>query len=225
MIKVNQINSSIESEKFSLVDIATFVVGDVAEDRVVDVETCLRLKDQMSSKISVYPHGSLKDPERLREVVDLLSPDFIEFSVIDPEKTMASEAQIESLEKLEIDKIANGLFIMKDEMTLLDRTSHLDALVGAGVKYFQVELESLVDPNFRISAAGRRKISEFCSKYPVIVGDNLGSVSGYPRLGQCGYYLNLCSSNGRSYDYSQRSYSLPAAMKVVRQCAGSWNTQ
>lgn len=225
MIKVNQINSPVESEKFSLVDIATFVVGDVAEDRVVDVETCLRLKDQMSSKLSVHPHGSLKDPERLQELVELLSPDFIEFNVIDPEKAVASQAQIESLEKLKIDKIANGLFILKDEMTLLDRTSHLDALERAGVKYFQVELESLVDPGFRISAAGRRRISEFCSKYPVIVGDNLSSVSSYPRLGQCGYYLNLSSSNGQSYDYSQISYSLPAAMRVVRQYAASWNSQ
>ncbi|WZB76170.1 hypothetical protein WJ972_09995 [Achromobacter insuavis] len=69
-----------------------------------------------------------------------------------------SLAQLDALSRLDVGKIANGLFLLKDDLSLLDRASHMDALVRAGVELFQIEVESLLDPEARIGPKVRARI-------------------------------------------------------------------
>lgn len=75
-----------------------------------------------------------------------------------PGKTELSLAQLDALSRLDVGKIANGLFLLKDELSLLDRAAHMDALVRAGVELFQIEVESLLDPEVRIGPKVRARI-------------------------------------------------------------------
>ncbi|MFT4210393.1 MAG: hypothetical protein QM626_00860 [Microbacterium sp.] len=108
----------------------------------------------------------------------------------------------------------NGLFLLKDDLSLLDRSDHLDALMTAGVAYFQIEVDSLTDPGNRIPARDRARIAAFCDRYPVILTDVFAFPG--PDVDQRGTYLNLGAAADVAYDHSQRRFSAAAARRAIR---------
>lgn len=72
---------------------------------------------------AIHPVGGVDDIGFCREIIEELKPRYLEFTVVDPEKTESSLAQLDALSRLDVGKIANGLFLLKDELSLLDRAS------------------------------------------------------------------------------------------------------
>lgn len=165
---------------------------------------------------AVHPVGGVDDIGFCREIIAELKPRYLEFTVVDPEKTELSLAQLDALSRLDVGKIANGLFLLKDELSLLDRAAHMDALVQAGVELFQIEVESLLDPEARIGPKVRARIGEFFSRYPAMIGDSFSMSVKVPDVHQRGYYLNLSVDDGRSYDFSQQHFALSSALRIIK---------
>ncbi|AWH53362.1 hypothetical protein C1924_09315 [Stenotrophomonas sp. ESTM1D_MKCIP4_1] len=145
-----------------------------------------------------------------------MKPRYLEFTVVDPEKIERSAAQLRALSALGVGKIANGLFLLRDDLSLLKRVSHMDALVQAGVELFQIEVESLVDPDARIARKLHALIAQFLSRYPALIADSFALGVGLPDVNQVGYNLNLMNKIARPYDLSQQHYPLSSAIRIVK---------
>lgn len=216
VIKVNQISTAAESAKLGEIDMAGYVVSRRGSANELDVEQYKNLKVLLSCEHAIYPSSGVEDIGFCRELLEELKPSYLEFTVVDPEKIESSRAQLNALAALDVRKIANGLFLLKDDISLLDRTAHMDALVQSGVEMFQVEIESLVDPESKISSKGRGRIAEFFLRYPTLIGDSFVVSTKIPDVQQRGFYLNLSPAGGQSYDFSQQQYSLSSAMRIIK---------
>ncbi|WP_175224302.1 hypothetical protein [Achromobacter ruhlandii] len=216
MIKVNQIRSLAHAEKLGSIDVAGFVVARSSSTSALDLDQCRHLGSALDCSHAVHPVDGVGDVGFCREIIEELKPRYLEFTVVDPEKTESSLAQLQALARLKVGKIANGLFLLKDDLSLLDRASHMDALVHAGVELFQIEVESLIDREFGIGPKARARIGEFFSRYPTIIGDSFSKSVKVPDIHQRGHYLNLSVDSGRSYDFSQRHYALSSALRIIK---------
>ncbi|MFT4081622.1 MAG: hypothetical protein QM638_03475 [Nocardioides sp.] len=217
IVKVNQIASVREADTFAEVDIAGFVVGDSPAARVLDLTTYDDLRRRMAGAVCVHLLGV--DDAQAAGLVASLAPDYVEFTVVDPEKRTASLAQLDAVSRAGVPAVANGLFLLKDDLSLLDRSDHLDALVAAGVAYLQVEVDSLTDPENRISTKDRARIAEFCARYPVLLTDVCDKP--VPDVNQRGTFLNLGGAGDPGHDHSQRRFSAAAAVRTIRGLPGT----
>jgi len=216
VIKVNQIRSAGEAAKLAGIDVAGFVVARSCSPGVLGMDQCRSVGAVLDCAHSIFPVGGVDDIGFCRELIEELRPRYLEFTVVDPEKTELSLAQLEALSRLNVGKVASGLFLLRDDLSLLDRSSHMDALVQAGVELFQVEVESLVDPEVRIGPKDRARVGDFFSRYPSIMGDSFSLGVKVPDVHQRGYYLNLPVDGGRSYDFSQQHYALSSAVRAIK---------
>jgi len=218
MIKVNQVVSRLEAEKLRGVDIVGIGLGDptATDRRVVDAATFTDLQETVERPTSLYVDASAGyTPDEVVDAVESLRPAYFEFTAVDAPKEAAVDEQLELLSRLAVPKIANGLFVLKDDVYLLDDRKHLDRLVGAGVEYFQVELQSLVDPGFRISRADVERLTALFADYPCIVCDT-SAAAPLPTIGQAGVYFNLGNGRVPNYDYSDRQFPLSAVVRTLR---------
>jgi len=216
MIKVSQIHSAVEIAKLSSIDVAGFAVGRSSSANALDVDQCRSLCSGLDCVYAVYPIGGFDDIGFCRELLEELKPRYLEFTVVDPEKIERSAAQLRVLSALDVGKIANGLFLLRDDLSLLDRVSHMDALVHAGVELFQIEVESLVDPEARIARRSHARIAQFLYQYPALIGDSFALGVGLPDVNQIGYNLTLANRSARPYDLSQQHYPLSSEIRIVK---------
>lgn len=216
MIKVSQIDSAVEIAKLSSIDVAGFAVGRSSSANALDVDQCRSLCSGLDCAYAVYPIGGFDDIGFCRELLEELKPRYLEFTVVDPEKIELSAAQLRALSALDVGKIANGLFLLSDDLSLLDRVSHMDALVHAGVELFQIEVESLVDPEPRIARRSHARIAQFLARYPALIGDSFALGVDLPDVNQVGYSLTLTNESARAYDLSQQHYALSSAIRIVK---------
>ncbi|WP_430334458.1 hypothetical protein [Rhodococcus sp. ACT016] len=219
MIKVNQVVSPAEAEKLRDVDLVGICLGDPAatDRRVVDADTFAALQEAVGPRTSLYVDASAGcSPDRVVDAVETLRPAYFEFTSADSAKVSEVERQLDLLRRLTVPKIANGFFILKDDVSLLDSREHLDRLVDAGVAYFQVELESLIDPGFRISRSNVERIAALFAEYPCIVGDACKAAPVPPEIGQAGVYFNLGNGRVRNYDFSDKQIPLSGIVRALR---------
>ncbi|MET3639692.1 hypothetical protein ABIC73_001249 [Prescottella equi] len=219
MIKVNQVTSRLEAGKLRGVDLVGICLGDPAETdrRVVDAGTFTMLQDVVGPRTSLYVDASAAhSPQDVVDAVEALRPTYFEFTAVDAAKESAAAEQLDFLERLPVPKIANGFFVLKDDVGLLDSRLHLDRLVAAGVEYFQVETDSLLDPRFRISAPHRERLAALFADYPCLVADVCTTPPVLPEFGQVGTYFNLGNGRVRNYDYSDRQTPLPGIVRILR---------
>ncbi|GAB2631741.1 hypothetical protein ABI214_16220 [Prescottella soli] len=219
MIKVNQVVSRAEAEKLRDVEVVGICLGDpdATDKRVVDATTFASLQEAIGPRTSLYVDASAGyTPEVVVDAVDSLRPAYFEFTSVDSAKVSQVDEQLDLLQRLTVPKIANGFFILKDDVSLLDSLEHLDRLVDAGVEYFQVEIDSLIDPGFRISASDQKRIAAMFAGYPCIVSVACASVPVPPELGQAGVYFNLGNGRTPNYDFSDRKSPLSGVVRVLR---------
>ncbi|MGW4032734.1 hypothetical protein ACWEFL_26115 [Streptomyces sp. NPDC004838] len=219
VIKVNQVCSTREAGLVRGVDIVGVCLGDAGrhDRRTVTTERFEEIRHATSASIALAVDESAEVPdEDLPDVIGSLRPDYFEFTPPDPEKSGAFEAQLALVRGVGVPGIANGFFLLKDEVSLVRGTAHLDRLVEAGVRFFQVEVDSLLDPRFRISSAHEKLIAELFARYPFIVNDRFGHLDGPLDVNQTGLYLNIGGKGLRNYDYSDRSYPLSAVVRLIR---------
>ncbi len=134
MIKVNQVTSRLEAGKLRGVDLVGICLGDPAETdrRVVDAGTFTMLQDVVGPRTSLYVDASAAhSPQDVVDAVEALRPTYFEFTAVDAAKEPAAAEQLDFLERLPVPKIANGFFVLKDDVGLLDSRLHLDRLVAA----------------------------------------------------------------------------------------------
>ncbi|WFR73324.1 hypothetical protein P9209_06245 [Prescottella defluvii] len=130
------------------------------------------MQEAVGPRTSLYVDASAApSPGDVVDAVDALGPAYFEFTAVDAAKEPEVAEQLDFLDRLPVPKIANGFFVLKDEVSLLDSRRHLDRLVDVGVAYFQVEIDSLIDPGFRISSSHRERLVELFADYPCIVSD------------------------------------------------------
>jgi hypothetical protein len=219
VIKVNVVVSHAEAEKLRGVDVVGFCLGDpgTTDKRVVDATAVAALQESIGSRTALYVDASAGySPDGVVDVVESLRPTYFEFTSADPAKVSAVDEQLDLLRRISVPKIANGFFILKDDVSLLDSLEHLDGLVDAGVAYFQMETDSLIDPRFRISASNRQRIAAMFAGYPCIVGDTSTAVPVLPDFGQAGVYFNLGNGRTPNYDFSDRSTPLSGVVRALR---------
>ncbi|RVW09542.1 hypothetical protein EGT67_12300 [Prescottella agglutinans] len=219
MIKVNQVVSPAEAEKLVDADLVGICLGDpgTPDRRMVDAGAFAALQEAIGPRTSLYVDASAGyTQEDVVAAVDSLRPAYFEFTSADPAKVSQADEQLDLLRRLTVPKIANGFFVLKDDVSLLDSLEHLDRLVDAGVAYFQVEFDSLIDPGFRISAANRKRIAAMFAGYPCIVSDTCTSDPVPPEFGHAGVYFNLGNRRTRNYDFSDGTTPLSGIVRALR---------
>ncbi|KUL22156.1 hypothetical protein [Streptomyces regalis] len=192
MIKVNQVCSTCEAEWVRGVDIVGVCLGDAEQHgrRTVTREQFEEIKCATSASIALAIDESAEVSDKdLPDVIGSLRPNYYEFTPCDPEKSGAFERQLAVVRGVGVPGIANGFFLLKDEVSLVRRTAHLDRLVEAGVRFFQVEVDSLLDPRFRISSSHETMIADLFARYPFIVNDKFSHLNGPLDVNQAGLYL------------------------------------
>lgn len=142
-----------------------------------------------------------------------LAPDYYEYTPPDPCKKSEFSAYIERLEKIETPKIATSFSVMKDDMGMLRDREPFVEMMRRGTSYFQFEVESAVNPDFRLSAAQRRKTEEFFAEFPVLVNDSFDRLDQYPLQNQRGYWLDAIVPGT---DKSSRGWNAITSGKIVR---------
>lgn len=217
MIKVNQVVSAAEAQKLQHVDVLGVYVGSGDEhDRAVARSEVPAIRSASGARLSVAlaPSGTVT-AAAVHQAVRELRPDYFEFTAVDPEKTAEMRRQLDLLEEIDVPKVANGFFLLDDDLSLTDRADYLNQLRAAGVALFQVELESVVETDGRISASGMKAISRLFADLPFLVSDRFRRISDVPDLGQHGVYLNLGKDGAVNYDHSARSMSLPRVLRAT----------
>ncbi|MGO4201884.1 hypothetical protein AB4Z09_08975 [Rhodococcus sp. TAF43] len=223
MIKVNQVVSLAEAAKLRDVDLVGICLGDpgTTDTRVVDAGTFVALQETVGPRTSLYVDASAGyAPDSVVDAVDSLRPTYFEFTAVDSAKISKVDEQLDLLQRLTVPKIANGFFILKDDVSLIDGLEHLDRLVDAGVAYFQLEINSLVDAGFRISASNRKRMVTMFARYPCIVSDVCAAAPVPPEFGHAGVYFNLGNGRVPSYDFSDRQSTLPGVIRALRSRSG-----
>ncbi|WP_305092896.1 hypothetical protein [Prescottella sp. R16] len=219
MIKVNQVVSRTEAGKLRGADIVGICLGDPVTTgrRVVDVDTFTALQEMAGVRTSLYVDASMGySSEEVVATVESLRPDYFEFTAVDAAKEPQVDEQLDLLGRLAVPKIANGFFVMKDDVSFLGSRAHLDRLVAAGVEYFQVETESLLDPGFRISAPHGERLAALFADYPCLVADVCTTPPVLPEFGQVGTYFNLGNGRVPNYDHSDRQTPLSGIVRIIR---------
>ncbi|XBB67524.1 hypothetical protein ABFU82_26015 [Nocardioides sp. WV_118_6] len=217
MIKVNQVVSAAEAQRLRHVDVLGVYVGSGTEhDRAVATRDVPAIRSASEALLSVAlaPSGPVT-VEAVHQTVRDLRPDYFEFTAVDPEKTADVRRQTELLEEIDVPKVANGFFLLADDLSLTDRTDYLGLLRAAGVVLFQVELESVVDADCRISASGTKAIASMFADVPVLISDRFRRISDVPDLGQRGVSFNLGNDGAVNYDHSTRSMSLSRVLRAT----------
>ena len=75
----------------------------------------------MKRPTSLYVDASAGyTPDEVVDAVESLRPAYFEFTAVDAPKEAAVDEQLELLSRLAVPKIANGLFVLKDDVYLLD---------------------------------------------------------------------------------------------------------
>ncbi|MCW5251428.1 MULTISPECIES: hypothetical protein [unclassified Streptomyces] len=215
VIKVNQVCGVREARWVRGADILGVCLGDGG--RTVTAEGFREIRRAVSAPLalSVDASAGVSDAD-LPGLVRSLGPDYYEFTPPDPEKAEAFEARLALVRRVGLPGIANGFFLLEDEVSLVRSAPHLDRLAAAGVRYFQVEADSLLGPRGTISAGSRRLAADLFGRYPFLVNDRFGHLDSPLDVQQSGLYLNIGGRGVRNYDLSERSYALPAAVRLLR---------
>lgn len=217
MIKVNQVVSAAEAQRLRHVDVLGVYVGSGDEhERAVAGGEVPAIRSASGARLSVAltPSGRMT-ADAVHQALRDLRPDYFEFTAVDPEKTADVRRQMDLLEEIDVPKVANGFFLLDDDLSLTDRADYLDQLRAAGVALFQVELESVVEPGCRISASGMKTISRMFADLPFLISDRFRRIADVPHLGQHGVYFNIGKDGAVGYDHSARSMSLPRVLRAT----------
>lgn len=209
VVKIGLLRSAREASLARSADIVGVRLASEAEagDRTISEETLASIRGATSAKVSLHI-----DPLNVdRDLVRRCAPDFVEFVVADPEKTLLLDRQLEAIAELGLPFIVKGLYLSRDDLWLLKQTGHLDRLLTAGACYLEVELESIMDAGFRIGAAARRQAHDLFHSRSVLISDNFTSLSEPFGIGESGVVLVLGADRHRP-----QSFAFPTAVRLLR---------
>lgn len=188
MWKVGPVRSAREGTAFRNADILDVqLVSETDRPRAISEATYAEIREASGALISVRMDPLRFDPAQIAR----LAPDFLEFTPADPEKPGRLAEQLAALEPLGIPLICSGLTIARDDLSLLGHESHLERLVGAGARYVQVELQSFVDPDFRIRGAVRERIVDLLARFPILISDSWTDLGTQTGIGEAGLFFDL----------------------------------
>lgn len=188
MWKVGPVRSAREGTAFRNADILDVqLVGETDRPRAISEATYAEIREASDALISVRV-----DPLRFDSAqIARLAPDFLEFTPADPEKPGRLAEQLAAVEPLGIPLVCTGLTIARDDLSLLADESHLQRLVDAGARYVQVELQSFVDPDFRIRAAAREQTVDLLARFPILISDSWTDLGAQTGIGEAGVFFDL----------------------------------
>lgn len=188
MWKVGPVRSVREAGAFRSAGILDVqLVGETGQPRTISEATYADLREASDALISVRVDPLRFDPAQIAR----LAPDFLEFTPADPEKPGLLTEQLAALEPLGIPLICSGFTIARDDLSLLASESHLKRLDGAGARYVQVELQSFVDPDFRIRGAVRERIVDLLARFPILISDSWTDLGTQTGIGEAGLFFDL----------------------------------
>lgn len=163
------------------------LVGETGQPRAISETTYTELRKTSDALISVRVDPLRLDPAQIARV----SPDFLEFTPADPEKPGLLTEQLAALEPLGIPLICAGLTIARDDLSLLGCESHLERMIDAGARYVQVEIQSFVDPDFRIRGGVREQVVDLLARFPILISDSWTDLSAQTGIGETGLFFDL----------------------------------
>ncbi len=188
MWKVGPVRSVREATVFRNADILDVqLVGETGQPRAISETTYTELRKTSDALISVRADPLRLDPAQIAR----LSPDFLEFTPADPEKPGLLTEQLAALEPLGIPLICAGLTIARDDLSLLGCESHLERMIDAGARYVQVEIQSFVDPDFRIRGGVREQVVDLLARFPILISDSWTDLSAQTGIGETGLFFDL----------------------------------
>ncbi|MCW7538646.1 hypothetical protein OOT46_12410 [Aquabacterium sp. A7-Y] len=156
---------------------------------------------------------------QMRRVLDDHGIDFLEVLPVDPEKKTAHEQELQWLREVPQPKIASGYFLMKDDLSYLKHVDYFKRLMDAGVAYFQFEIDSLIDPKFKIGRADAARVERFFEEIPCLVCDRWTALDAYPSQHARGRYMNITAAAlepGQNYDYSQLAFPFSQVLALLQ---------
>lgn len=180
----------------------------------VDGEAFLALKKLKPTAkwVLSFNESETTHEERLR-LLNELAPDYYEYSPPDPSKKAEFAAFMKRLSEVEVPKIAGPFPVLKDDVSMIREREAFAEMMRQGTMYFQFDVESAVNANFRLSAAQRRKVDDFWAEFPAFVNDSFDRLDTYPLRNQHGYYVDAIVPGT---DKSARSWNAMTSGKIVR---------
>lgn len=142
---------------------------------------------------------------------------FFEFTPVDFAKTDAFAQQLELLNAIDYPKVANGCFLLRDDLTFLDEAAGFAALRDVGVECFQFEIRSAVVPSLALGEDALARVDAFFATLPVLVADQVARLHPYPLTNPQGMYFNLRPTVGNTatYDFTELTFPLSRIRRVL----------
>lgn len=186
----------------------------------VNAESLSRLREKFpEAQFALsFDESDLSHAERVRKL-DELRPDYYEYQPPDPHKTAEFEEAMRRLDDIPLPKIAGPFWVMKDDLSSIQSREPFREMMRRGTVCFQFIIESAVDPNFKLSAAQRKRLDDFLEDIPGLVNDSFERsvrLDRYPLSHHRGYLLEAIVPG---MDKAGRSGNALTSGKVVRLLA------
>lgn len=178
MIKINQVTTL---NQLTLLSEDTFIGCHLTKEKqsnAIDLSTLAAIRrDNPERKLSLsFGAGQFS----LQEQIDILNEfhiNYFEYTPVDFYIKAAFEAELKLLGKITVPKIANGFFVEADDRSLLDDQLYFSLLVEHGVAYFQFELNTALQADYRLSKCTLEEFEEFAAKFLCVVSDEFKSLN------------------------------------------------
>lgn len=217
VIKVNQLQSAAQAQRLAQrIDMAGVCVGDAAP--------CVSLAQALAIRAAV-PHLPLAvaladwrqhTPQQIDALVQDLGASHFEFTPADMAKAPDFADDLARLQAIRCPKVANGFFLLADDLSCIDDEAPYQALQQVGVALFQFEIDSALDPNAKLSQARLQRVDAFLAGLPVLVGDRLQQLAGYPLAAASGFFFDLAVPKAaHNDDKAQHSWAESQLMRLL----------
>ncbi len=221
MIKINQLTSVAQASRLKAhLDVAGICIAKqkAVGSPYVDAKEALELRRALPG-VPLSVSFLATDGFEIREMAEVLAEvgaDYFEFTPVDFAKVSWFDEQLCRLSEIRLPKIANGYFVLADDTSFVGDATPFQRLQAIGVRAFQFEVQSAVDPSFKLSARDLQKTNDFFAQLNVLVTDVFDQIQDYPLRAVAGYFFNLASSQeSPSYD-GAREWPASSVLRVLR---------
>lgn len=217
MIKVNQFQSAAQAQRLApRIDMAGLCVGDAPP--CVSLAQALAIRAALPGLPLAVALADWRQhtPQQIDALVQDLGASHFDFTPADMAKEPDFADDLARLQAIRSPKVANGFFLLADDLSFMADVAPYRAMRQAGVEWFQFEIESALDPTCKLPQAALKGVDAFLAGLPVLVGDRLQQLAGYPLASASGFFFDLAVPKApHNYDMAQQSWAESQLMRLL----------
>lgn len=208
MIKVNQLQSAAQAQRLAQrIDMAGVCVGDAAPCVSRAQAVAIRAALPGMPLAVALDDWRQHTPQQIETLVHDLGASHFELTPVGMAKAPDFAEELALLQAIRCPKVANGFFLLADDLSFMADHGAYRSLQQAGVEWFQFEIDSAVHPSFKLSEADLQRVDAFFADLPVLVTDRLQQLAGYPLAAARGFFFDLeVPAAPHSYDMAQHRW-------------------